>query len=208
MKSKYHKTFQKYFPSNAVDLAFDIWQHHGFIFKITKERNSKLGDYRYTYATKKHMITINHNLNPYAFLLTYLHEVAHLEVHIQHQNNVAPHGTEWKNAFKRLFDMSMEVNAWDEKLLPPLLKYMKNPKASSSADMTLIKALKTFDSDHDESTYLSDLKTGDIFDFRGRKFRKIEKLRTRSLCEELDTGRRYYIHEIAEVTVLNMRDGI
>lgn len=48
-----------------------------------------------------HQITINQNLNKYAFLLTLVHEIAHLITYVNHGWNVKGHGPEWKNCFKK-----------------------------------------------------------------------------------------------------------
>ena len=68
----------KYIPEAAVPTIAEWIIHYDFKLKIKKERNSRLGDYTPPREGLNHLITINHNLNKYAFLITLVHEVAHL----------------------------------------------------------------------------------------------------------------------------------
>ena len=61
--------FQKYFPENTIDYCFNLWKEYQFKFKVTRPRQSKLGDYCYR-RDRGHQITVNANLNPYSFLVT------------------------------------------------------------------------------------------------------------------------------------------
>src|SRR6478736_8245717 len=94
---------QKHIPPSSVDYCFQLWQQYRFRFVLRKGRITKVGDFTYrTGQTPR--ITLNHDLNPYLFLVTYIHEVAHLYVHLKYGNKVDPHGEEWKNAFKHLME--------------------------------------------------------------------------------------------------------
>jgi len=66
-------------------------------------------------------------LNPYAFLVTYLHEVAHFLTYQRHKNLVNPHGQEWKNAFGELFDPILDSELLPGELVPVLKAYLKIP---------------------------------------------------------------------------------
>ncbi|HAD34265.1 MAG TPA: hypothetical protein DCF44_07170 [Chitinophagaceae bacterium] len=44
-------------------------------------------------------MSVNGNLNSYHFLITLLHEIAHMLVWEQFRNRVKPHGLEWKHVF-------------------------------------------------------------------------------------------------------------
>lgn len=198
---KHIAAFQRYFPEKAVAFCYDIWQHYQFKFKITKARSSKLGDYRYDRRSKEHMITINHDLNPFSFLITYLHEVAHLEVQVKFGNNVSPHGNEWKLCFTRLLDMALRMKVFPSDVHHEVLRYSQNPKASTVADQKLYIILKKYNASNEsgEQLILADILEGENFIFRNNTYKKIEKRRTRATCIQLDTGRKYYISEIAEV---------
>lgn len=69
---------EKYVPPASTDYCHQLLYRYGFRLKITRSRKTKLGDYRFLSVQKKHVITVNHDLNPFQFLITYIHEVAHL----------------------------------------------------------------------------------------------------------------------------------
>ncbi|MEQ9423919.1 MAG: SprT-like domain-containing protein [Cyclobacteriaceae bacterium] len=190
--------FKKYVPTPAIDYCYDLWQHHGFQLKITKSRSSKLGDYRYVHKERRHYITVNHDLNHYQFLMTYLHEVAHLITFEQYQSAVMPHGKEWKSIFKNLLIPMMRQGAFPKDLTPVIYKFLSKPKASSCADPDLFKALSKYDGEI-QATFLSDIEIGQVFQLDKRIFQKEEKKRTRSVCLDINTGRKYLISEVARV---------
>ncbi len=99
-KEKYRQVLANYIPQQAVDLMAEWILDFNFDLRITKERNSKLGDYRNPTPGERHKISVNHNLNQYAFLITLVHEIAHLHTWEKHKWKVKPHGDEWKNEFK------------------------------------------------------------------------------------------------------------
>ena len=96
------QVFEKFVPLEAVDYCDELYQNLNFEFRVTRSRKTKLGDFRYQVGSKKASISVNNDLNPFAFLLTYLHEVAHLMTFNQFKGRVDPHGKEWKNAFKKV----------------------------------------------------------------------------------------------------------
>ena len=200
--NKYLNVFERFVPEPAAAYCLKLYEYFGFEFKIKKSRQTKLGDYRYSPQTKKHTITINNDLNPYAFLVTYLHEVAHLVTFDEHGRKAAPHGTEWKNNFKRVAQPVLNQQVFPETVFIALQNYFKNPKAASCSDPVLYNILRQFDGPTDLIP-LSQIKVGDIFDFQGKEFQKLEKKRTRSVCLEVKTNRRYLISEIARVKIVS-----
>jgi len=199
---KEHKHyFEKHFPVGAADYCFNLFEENDFIFKITRKRQSKLGDYSYN-PIRGHQITVNENLNPFAFTITYLHEVAHYKVHVAHKRRKAPHGKEWKAYFRDLMIPILNNYIFPENILVNLQNYIQNPKASSCADINLLKSLRIYDQTETENL-LSDLKDGDIFKLSGRVFKKLIKKRTRVLCEETATKRKFLISEAASIEILN-----
>lgn len=199
--SRYLEIFKRFVPEPSAAYCLKLYEHFGFEFKIKKSRQTKLGDYRFT-PDKKHVITINNDLNPYAFLLTYLHEVAHLVTFNEYKNRVSPHGQEWKDAFKKISQPVLNEEIFPRLVLQAIQNYFKDPKASSCSDPILYNVLRKFDHPSDEVS-LKSLKIGDKFDFNGRHFQKLEIKRTRSVCKEIKTGRKYLISQIASVKILD-----
>ena len=68
--------------------------------KITNPRKTKLGDFKG--VNNALYISVNINLNPYSFLITLTHELAHAFVYVRYKRGVAPHGTQWKDTFKAM----------------------------------------------------------------------------------------------------------
>ncbi|MGK7389985.1 MAG: SprT-like domain-containing protein [Candidatus Cyclobacteriaceae bacterium M2_1C_046] len=198
---KINRALQVYVPATAVHYCFLLWNKHNFTFKITKPRHSKAGDYRFLPSEKHHIITINKNLNKYSFLLTYIHEVAHLVAFEQFGRKIAPHGLEWKKTFIHLMRPLLRPEVFPEDVLKVLYKHFQNPKASTSSDPTLVKALSKYDplSLQQKGILLDELPHGSIFQFRTKVYQKLEKRRTRILCEEQSSKRRYLISKAALV---------
>lgn len=82
----------------AVSYCYDLWERYQFDFVAAKPRRTRLGDFRAQLGYRER-ITVNVNLNPYNFLITYLHEVAHLEVYRKYKRRQPPHGKAWKIIF-------------------------------------------------------------------------------------------------------------
>ncbi len=188
--------FEKYLPPQAVTYCHQLWQHHAFDFRITKTRSSKFGDYRF--YKNRHKITVNGDLNSYAFLVTYLHEVAHLVTFSQYKSNVQPHGKEWKKSFRELAEPVLSSHIFPSEILGALQQYLVNPKASSCADPVLFQALHRFDTKTDK-VLLANLPEGELFSLNGRAFRKGVTRRTRVLCEEVKSRKKYLVHTQALV---------
>lgn len=192
------EVFQKFVPPNAVVYCVKLYEHMGFEFKIKKARQTKLGDYRFNPQSEKHTITVNNDLNPFAFLVTYLHEVAHLMAFKQYGRRIQPHGKEWKECFKQIATPMLKEDVFHSSVLQALNKYFRNPKASSCSDPVLYQILKQFDAPSD-LIMLKSIQVGQVFIFNDKPFIKLEKKRTRSICQQVNTKRKYLISEVAEV---------
>lgn len=179
-------------PAQSASYCLQLWQNHPFHFKLRKKRISKAGDF-----TCKHgdapIITINHDLPPHEFLLTYVHEVAHLHVHRQFGFRAEPHGDEWKKAFQHLLAPLLHEAIFPEPVLSELKSHMVNPKASTYSDSKLTQSLRTLDPRAKRVVLLSELPEGSVFDFQGRWFKKGKLKRTRVLCQEIKSRRQYLV---------------
>lgn len=194
-----HHRISRFVPENAVDLAFNLWREKPFRFIIAKARNSKLGDFRKKPNEELAIITVNENLNPYSFLITYVHEVAHHWVFEKHKGKVLPHGVEWKNAFKELMLPFQSADIFPEGILKAVNRYMINPKAASLSDLYLAKALKVYDPQNPDELSLLELEKGQKFSLENRVFEKGETRRTRVRCKEVQSGKYYLVHKMAMI---------
>lgn len=201
--NSYKEILQKYIPLKSVDVIASWIPRFQFNLKITHNRNSKLGDYRRpAHSADIHRITVNHNLNQYAFLITLVHEVAHLVTFEQYRNSfreIKPHGTEWKRNFKNLIWSFLNEEIFPPEVLYALKNYMNNPAASSCSDTDLQRVLKRYDKNK-TTVFLEDVKEGSAFKINGRTFIKGKLRRVKFECREIgNRGGLYLVSGIAEV---------
>ena len=174
-------------------------ENHFITLKITKRRETKLGDYRKLVENDRHQITVNGDLNPHAFFFVLTHEVAHLKTFVQFDSRkINPHGKEWKTIFGHLLLESIHV--YPEELQPYILHHARHPKASLGADVNISKYI--IDDKNPAQIYLEDLEDGTIFSIGKRIFKKESKRKLRYLCLELKTKKKYLINATATVNKL------
>lgn len=196
------KILLKYLPESLVDPTIKIIKENGIHLRISKERQTKLGDYRPPGKIPYHRISVNHNLNPYAFFLTFIHEVAHLVTYEKCGHLKQPHGEEWKSNFRSLMTPFFDKGNFPADVEKALKKHMKNIKASGQVDLHLSRVLKKYNENSDE-LLLDDLMPGEEFLYQEkRKFKVLEKRRTRYKCIDLDNQKIYLIHALAPVSRL------
>lgn len=190
----------RYVPEPALDHCVKWIAEYRFHLRITRGRHSKYGDYRPPKNGKGHIITINRDLNPYAFLITFVHEVAHLAAFIRTQSLRNPHGPEWKKEFQSLIFPLLNTHVFPEDLLPHVRKYISNPAATSCTDTDLLRALKKYNHDADDWQHLEDIEEGTMFRLRtGRIFIKKQLVRKNFLCIDPNTKHKYTINPLMEV---------
>ena len=196
---KEQEILSNYLPERAVERVYKWILEHRIHFIISKSRRSKLGDYRPPTGNSHHRISVNHDLNKYAFLITFVHELAHLRVFEKYKTAVLPHGKEWKQEYRSLMSGLLQDGLFPPELKKALIRSVRNTKASSTSDITLSRILKTFDAPSDK-IHLEDLEKGTCFTAAsGLKFRKGEKRRTRFKCLNLQNNRLYIFHPLTPV---------
>ncbi|GAB4131168.1 MAG: SprT-like domain-containing protein [Bacteroidia bacterium] len=192
---------RKYIPEPAVPLIAEWIYHFNFKLKIKRSRQTKYGDYRPPVRGMNHQITINNDLNPYSFLLTLVHEIAHLLTYERHGMFVKPHGEEWKNSFKELMRPFMRMPIFPEDVKAAIISYMQDPAASSCSDISLQRVLKKYDRATGH-VLLETLAPNSEFTYNNRIFIKGARIRTRYQCREKNTRHVYLFAALAEVKPL------
>ncbi|MDL5046756.1 hypothetical protein QQ054_12010 [Oscillatoria amoena NRMC-F 0135] len=178
-------------PPKAMDYCLYLWRRNPFSLILTRTRHTKVGDF--SIGRNGYRISINHDLNVYQFLVTYVHEVAHLHVHKKSGRPAEPHGAVWKTEFRQLLEPLLTSEIFPYPVLSCLIAHMRKPGASTFSDTRLTRALRLFDPITTTRLALDDLKEGSIFQLRGRHFRKGKLRRTRFYCHEITTNRKYLV---------------
>jgi hypothetical protein len=198
-------SFGLHVPSLASTYCEELYQLYKFDFFLSKPRRTRLGDFTVRPGFTPR-ITVNINLNPYNFLITYLHEVAHCVVHYKYKGRsrkrIAPHGIEWKHEFRMLLQPVMNENIFPEDVLVSLLRYSQNPAASTGGDQILFNALRKYDDPYLNAGRIAlfQLNEGSNFVFQNRIFTRGTLRRTRVLCTDKASQRLYTIpaHALVE----------
>lgn len=197
----------RYMPPDAAPLIGRWIDYFQCEFKVSRSRDSKFGDYRPPFDGKGHRISVNFNLNPYAFLVTTVHEFAHLHTWNQHKDKVKPHGTEWKQNFKRMMQPFFDKDIFPADVQQAITRYLNNPAASSCSDLNLYRSLRLYDTNNQDKHTVEKIPFKSLFRLKdGRVFRKEEKLRKRYRCVEVKTKRVYLFSPVAEVELLGSEE--
>ncbi len=197
-----NEVLKKYLPERAIEPCLVLIKENGVHLKIVNERVTRHGDYR-RLPNGLHHITVNSSLNKYRFLITLVHEIAHLVAFEKYGRRILPHGLEWKRTFQYLMLPFIRPEIFPSKLLPLLANHFKNPKASSDTDAKLSIALKQFDNQNKESSYIFELPYGSVFRiYNGKLFKKGNKRVKRYECIEIATGKVYIFQPNAEVELI------
>lgn len=189
----------KYVPPESIEYVLDLLFSQPVHFKVTKPRKTKHGDFRPGKKGAPHRITINGDLNPYAFLITTIHEFAHLVTHEKHGHRVKAHGDEWKNEFRELLLPILDTGVLPEDVNTALKNSLYRLKASTCTDKNLYRTLKQYDESSDNTVLLEQLDHHEQFRLGKRVFKRGPLQRTRYLCQEISSNRMYLVSGLAEV---------
>ncbi len=201
------KVLAQYLPPNAAPLIGRWIDYFKCEFKISRNRGTKFGDYRPPFDGKGHRISVNYDLNAYAFLVTTVHEFAHLHTWNEHQSKVRPHGAEWKSNFKKMMQPFFDQNVFPPDVQQAITKYLNNPAASSCSDLNLYRSLRKYDAHKPSVISVEKLPFKALFKMKdGRVFRKEAQLRKRFKCIEVKTHRVYLFSPVAEVELVGEQD--
>jgi hypothetical protein len=191
---------EDFLPKGSYPLIEPFLLQYNIHLTITRSRKTILGDYRNAVAGKSHRITVNGNLNRYSFLITLLHELAHLVTYIRFGNIVASHGKEWKKHFGDILHQFLQSDLFPGDVKTQLIRSIKNPAASSCADTNLMRVLRRYDHLPEGICLIEDLSEGLLFKIgKDRIFQFQKKLRKRIQALELSTGKTYLFSPVYEV---------
>ena len=192
MKLSPQAILHRHLPPAAVGYCLDLWQRYPFQLVLRRSRLTRVGDFC-AHRDKGPIITLNYDLSPYVFLVTYIHEFSHHAVWIVNGNSPEPHGKEWKLAFRTFMSPLMEMDIFPPDLHACLVRHLKNPKASSYSDARLTALFRKYDERKRDEVLVSHLPEGAVFSLNGKTFRKGPLRRTRYLCTLIPGGRSYLV---------------
>ena len=164
---------------------------------LTKPRRSKLGDVRAGPSGCRDRISINRDLEPFQFLITIAHEIAHAQVWQSSRRRHAPHGLRWKTAFGKLLLELSAITTLPAGFRRAIHNHAQAPTSSTGRDLELMHALRSLERTNE--LWLDEVSIGTVFQFRGQRFRKLKSNRTRCKCVHLGNHLQYTIAKTATV---------
>jgi len=193
------KQLEGIIPDKSIEQVVHWLLEYRIHLKITPGRNSKYGDYQSPTRFSTHKISVNGDLNPYAFLTVLVHEMAHLITFEQYRDTVKPHGEGWKRNYLKMMMPFFHNQVFPVELDVALKKSLLNPGASGCVDTQLFKALRKYNKVQ-RGELIENLRMHDLFSTpNGKVYRRGKKLRKRYECLEIKTQQLYLFSPIAEV---------
>jgi SprT protein len=194
---------QQYIPPNTFEPVVAYLQQYKVHLTITRERKTVLGDYRNAVNNRAHRISVNGNLNTYSFLITLLHELAHLLTFDKYGHRVQSHGKEWKKIYGDLLAQFIQHKIFPADIEKQLVLSLKNPGASSCSEDGLMRVLRKYDEKQDGLMLVEEVPDNHLFKMKdGRVFKKGEKLRKRYRCQQVGTSKVYLFSPVFEVELV------
>ena len=193
-----------FLPEGTFTYVISFFKQYNIHLTLVQERKSVLGDYRPPVRKgMPHRISVNVNLNQFHFLITLLHELAHLVTFSKYAMRAAPHGKEWKADFRDILIPMLQRKVLPDDVATALHNYLENPAASTCTDPGLYKALHNYNPKRKGWRFIDELAINARFlNDAGQEFEKVEQLRTRCRCRHVDSGTMYYFQGIVEVKVV------
>lgn len=190
-----------FLPPRAFEAVLPYFRQYPIALTITRERKTRLGDYRSpAKGEKEHLISVNGNLNPYAFLVTLIHEIAHLLVYEKHRRAVKSHGPEWKLLFGVLLVHFADAGLFPKALEKVIRTSAQNPASATFRDVALSKALSQFDEKNADEILAGDLAEGTAFRAPdGQVYQMTERRRSRIKCKRISDGKEFLLPFAAAV---------
>ncbi|WP_312321920.1 SprT-like domain-containing protein [Soonwooa sp.] len=189
------ETLKSYLPENALSFLKIWFADYPIHIKITRNRNSKLGDYR-KMPDQSHQITINSTLEPDLFFFVLTHELAHLIAFEKFGRRISAHGNEWKTTFAQMILESLDIYPQELQLI--LKKFSKSPKANFMSSSDLVRYFH-FDQLKDDEVFMESLQIGDRFMYREDAYKVEEKRKKLYLCINSTNAKKYLFKPLAKV---------
>lgn len=167
--------------------------------KIDHPRTTKLGHMKHDKRNNTFVISLNNNLSPTKFFYVFLHEYAHLLVAQKHKT-YKPHGYEWQLDFFKLLQDAIQKNFFNASVAQSIIQeFFMDGVFSRQRDFNISRTIDQADQIQ-PSLYIKDISIGTTFMLKnGMQFVLLEKKRTRFLCKEIHSNKKYLISSYAIV---------
>lgn len=192
------ETLRQQLPEAAWAPVLAWLQEHTVRVRVVEPRRTKLGDYWIPRGGRGARITVNNDLNPYAFLVTLVHEFAHHTTYLL-AKRAEPHGAEWRKEYQRLMRPFLSPAVLPLDVLHALEIHLRDASASSCTDRTLMRALLRHEAE--PMLVLEKLPERSLFHFNGSIYVKGPRLRKRYKCRCLNNRRIYLMDPLVEVHI-------
>jgi hypothetical protein len=168
--------------------------------RLSRSRLTKHGDYRAPRDGRPAVVTVNHDLHPVLFTITFCHEMAHYRAREKYGPRIRPHGREWKYEFRLMLKQLLESGLMEKEVARAIHAcYFRRESIGSGSCEHLYRAIGLTGAEVAASR-VADVPEGGEFTLRnGRSFLKGPKARTRFRCTDKRTGRIYSVHPMAEI---------
>ena len=199
MKKDLQEGLRPYLPDPSLEHVMGWIDGRRIFIRIARGRRTKLGDYRPPLKDGIHRISVNGDLNPFEFLITLTHEIAHLAIWEKYGRKARPHGAVWKMQYAAMLGTLLEKEIFPEEIESIIRRQVTNPKSHSRSNTDLVRALHSHNPVQ-TGIFLEDLPAGALFSLLdGRKFRKEEKLRKWYRCISQANNKAYRISPVTRV---------
>lgn len=205
MSQLYTDFLAPYIPQSALAMVAEQLAKYKVRVVITNPRKSKHGDYRAHHRGHRHQISINGNLNSYAFLETLLHEYAHLLVNEQYGRRVQSHGIEWQDMYRQVLQPYLAANVFPADVAAVIQHHTQKTTIGACNSPEMTKVFKQYDPPPKQgeqalSVALETLPYYTCFKNKdGKVFVKCQLKRTKYICIELTTGYVWTFNALADV---------
>ena len=199
MDTRHRNILLEHIPGNSLETVTGWLDQYPVALTVSRKRNSKMGDYRPPAKNARHRISVNGDLHPYAFLVTLVHELAHLVIWEKYKRRARPHGEQWKAQFRVMLQRLWEEEIFEDGVSDIVNDFSSGKISYRMFNLRFEKLVHQMSPDEEESL-LGDLPQDAVFSIHnGRRFIKQEKVRTRFRCKDLKNGRIYLISPLAKV---------
>lgn len=181
-------SLEQYLPRGTAEAVFEMLRTGKIALRIVRQRKTKLGDFRPATSTRPHRISVNNDLNPYEFLFTLLHELAHHQTFVRYGRHHKPHGAEWRAVFADIIKPFLMQKVFPPELEQDINAHFEKNGITHCSDAHLRESFGRYDSPKDPEEDLQ-WPTVDMLPLNskfavadGREFIKLALRRKRFTC--------------------------